>query len=90
MADQSIASTAQPGYVTLPDGRVMPTLDTWFNQQANNPQGNGPAEQRTALSQGYTNNVAAPLTNALGDFISAHPVEGEGNVSQHGTLILLK
>ena len=63
-----------PGYMVLPDGRTVPTLDTWFNQQANNPQGFGAAEQRTQLSQGYTSKVAQPVTNALGDFISTNPV----------------
>lgn len=73
MADQSIASGPQPGYVTLPDGRTVPTLDTWFNQQANNPQGFGASEQRTAISKGYSA-VAQPVTNALGDFISTNPI----------------
>lgn len=71
--DQSIQSSPAAGHVTLPDGRVVPTLDTWFNQQANNPQGFGASEQRTALSQAYTNRVAQPLTNALGDFITSVP-----------------
>mgnify|MGYP001559220479 FL=1 len=74
MADQPIETTPAAGHVTLPDGRVVPTLDTWFNQQANNPQGMGAAEQRTQLSQQYSSNVAAPLTDALGNFISTNPV----------------
>lgn len=65
--------TAQ-GYVVLPDGRTVPTVDTWFNQQANNPQGFGAEQQRTQLSQGYRNYVAEPVTNALGDFISTNPI----------------
>ena len=70
MADQSIASTASSGYITLPDGRTVPSLDTWFNQQANNPQGMGAAEQRTQLGQGYSKYVAQPVTNHLGDFLT--------------------
>ncbi len=70
MADQRIENTPSSGYVTLPDGRTVPTLDTWFNQQANNPQGFGAAEQRTQLSQGYSQRIAEPLTNALGEFLA--------------------
>lgn len=86
MADQSIASTASPGHITLPDGRVVPTLDTWFNQQANNPQGAGVAEQRTALGQGYSQNVAKPLTDMLGNFLTdpLRAAEGIGLVDKEG------
>lgn len=74
MADQTIANTPAAGHVTLPDGRVVPTLDTWFNQQANNPQGFQAQDQRTQIGQGYSKAVAGPLTDALGNFISNRPV----------------
>lgn len=86
MADQSIASSAAPGYVTLPDGRVMPTLDTWFNQQANNPQGFGAPEQRTQLSQAYSKTVAQPLTDMLGNLLTdpLRAAEGIGLIDKEG------
>ena len=70
---QSIASTPQSGYIVLPDGRVVPSLDTWFDKQANNPQGLQVEQQRTALSEGYRKNVAEPVTDILGNFLS-HPM----------------
>ena len=73
---QPIVET-DPGYVTLSDGRRVPTMDTWFNQQANNPQGLGAAQQRTQLGQQYQSNVAQPVTDALGNFIATPTTAAE-------------
>ena len=70
---QAISNTPDAGHITLPDGRVVPTLDTYFNQQANNPTGFQTQNQRTAISQGYSNYVTGPATDALGNFISSFP-----------------
>ena len=76
MADEPVPTKPrQPiedtsGYVVLEDGRRVPTLDTWFNQQGAGVPGFGVAEQRTKLGQQYKTGAQA-VTDALGNFAAA-------------------
>ena len=64
------------GFIVLPDGRKVPTFDTWWNQQANNPQGLGAEQQRTRLGQQYATGAQA-VTNALGDIVASPDIAAE-------------
>ena len=64
------------GFIVLQDGRKVPTLDTWMNQQGAGVPGFGVAEQRTRAGQMYQTG-AQTLSNTLGDIVASPVIAAE-------------